>query len=381
MKILKIRASGLPLFSSDVEVDFLALQRVSTESAETMYRLFSNYYQNNVIAITGINASGKTTLLKVVNFSFRLLNNEPISTIDSIEIFDGLLDQDIVSFTIFFYANDHAIHMLHTVIKKQDDRFIIVEETLHSKSITSAKSKKALFDASSFKQEQMRNQQEAYLLDDVSIMVAFNKRQAERISIVDMLRFTNNNLLGLNAEIPHELIEFFDPSIEYLTIEKQFKDQEIRLKFKNKEELIFHQLSELNRYLSSGTIKGITLFLNALKILKVGGYLLVDEIENHFNKEIVVTLIRFFMDQDCNPKGAVLLFTTHYPELLDEFSRNDTIYIARNKAGITVENLSKILTRNDINKSDAYQSGYLEGTVPLYDAYMNLKRIVIRTLV
>ncbi len=102
MKILKIRASGLPLFSSDIEVDFLALQRVSTESAETMHRLFSNYYQNNVIAITGINASGKTTILKVVNFSFRLLNNEPISTIDSIEIFDGLLDQDIVSFTIFF---------------------------------------------------------------------------------------------------------------------------------------------------------------------------------------------------------------------------------------------------------------------------------------
>ncbi len=28
-----------------------------------------------------------------------------------------------------------------------------------------------------------------------------------------------------------------------------------------------------------------------------GGYLIIDEIENHFNREIVATLIRFFMDE------------------------------------------------------------------------------------
>ena len=87
-----------------------------------------------------------------------------------------------------------------------------------------------------------------------------------------------------------------------------------------------------------------------------------------------MTLIRFFMDSHLNKKGGTLIFTTHYPELLDEYDRNDGISIVRNRKGITVENLSQLLKRNDIKKSDAYQSGMLEGTTPVYDAYMRLKK-------
>ena len=53
---------------------------------------------------------------------------------------------------------------------------------------------------------------------------------------------------------------------------------------------------------------------------------------------------------------------------------NDGICIVRNRNGITAENLSYILNRNDIKKSDAYQSGFLEGTTPAYEAYMCLKK-------
>ena len=88
-----------------------------------------------------------------------------------------------------------------------------------------------------------------------------------------------------------------------------------------------NKTSELNRYLSSGTIKGINTFLNALRTFEKGGYLIVDEIENHFNHEIVSTLIRFYMDKRVNPNGAMIIFSTHYAELLDEFERNDNIYI------------------------------------------------------
>ena len=149
------------------------------------------------------------------------------------------------------------------------------------------------------------------------------------------------------------------------------------MKFKGKEEIALNRFSDLNRYLSSGTIQGINTFLNAFKLFATGGYLVLDEIENHFNHEIVSTLIRFYMDKTVNKRGAVLLFSTHYAEILDEFDRNDCIYIVRNRHGITVENLSAILKRNDIKKSEAYSSGYLEGTVPMYDAYMDLKKSII----
>ena len=110
--------------------------------------------------------------------------------------------------------------------------------------------------------------------------------------------------------------------------------------------------------------------------LKNGGYMIIDEIENHFNKEIVTTLIRFFMDTRINKNGASLIFSTHYPELLDEYDRNDSIFITRNRNGITAENLSNILKRNDIKKSDAYQSGFLDGTTPAYEAYLQLKKSI-----
>ena len=80
-----------------------------------------------------------------------------------------------------------------------------------------------------------------------------------------------------------------------------------------------------------------------------------------------------------NRTGAMLIFSTHYPELLDEFERNDNIYIIRNRKGVSIENLSNLLKRNDIKKSEAYQSGLLEGTAPMYEAYMALKKSLIRT--
>ena len=112
------------------------------------------------------------------------------------------------------------------------------------------------------------------------------------------------------------------------------------MKFKHKEEILLNSVTELEFYLSSGTIKGVMTFVHARNILTKGGYLLIDELENHFNKEIVSTIVRLFMDKNFNKKGAVLVYTTHYPELLDEYNRNDSIYITENKEGLCVTNLS-----------------------------------------
>ena len=83
------------------------------------------------------------------------------------------------------------------------------------------------------------------------------------------------------------------------------------------------------------------------------------------------------MDEKVNKNGATLIFSTHYSELLDEFDRNDGIYVVRNKEGISAENLANILKRNDIKKSEVYDSDYLGGTVPAYEAYIALKKVLI----
>lgn len=135
-----------------------------------------------------------------------------------------------------------------------------------------------------------------------------------------------------------------------------------------------NNIVEIEHYLFSGTIKGIVTFTMAREILREGGYSLINEIENRFNKEIVSTLIRFFKNSQLNKKGGVLFFSTYYLELMDEYDRNDSIFITRNSNGITVENLCDILKRNDIKKSESYESGYLQRTTPSYKSYMKLKK-------
>lgn len=386
MKILRITASGLPLFTGDVTVDFVAQQRVTPEGTEKLSHIFGSYYQNNVVSIVGINASGKTSLLKVITFALRMMNNDPINTIGCREILGNLSVDEKVIFDIYFYASDDTVRHLHTVIGEKKERYFIEKEQLEAKAASKVKTKKSLFDFNKADSVLVRDGEEEFLLDDVSIMIAFNKRSKEQLLLIDMLQYTNVNQLNIGEHFPAELIAFFDLCVEYLRIKKRgrdsdvgrSKDLDIRLKFKGKDEILLTQPAELNRYLSSGTIEGINTFVNAMQAFESGGYLIVDELENHFNKEIVSTLIRFYMDQRVNPNGAVLVFSTHYVELLDEFERNDNIYIVRNRSGIKAENLSTVLKRNDIKKSEAYQSGFLEGTVPAYEAYMDLKKALLR---
>lgn len=380
MKLLKIVASGLPLFKDKCEIDFIAMQRVTFDNTNKMSSTFSTHsqfiYQNNVMSFIGINASGKTSILKLITFVCDILNNKPINSILHNDILDGV-NNNSVSFDIFFYAENETVNLLHTVIEKKNNRFVILDESLKSKHSSKVKSKSSIFVFDNYDNLLTRDNNEAFLLDDVSIMVAFNKKVKDILVATDMLQYTNTNQLDLSDDCPAELIAFFDPSIEYLHVKNKSNHTDIRLKFCNKEEIVLNKLSDLNRYLSSGTIKGINTFLNAIKIFNSGGYLIIDELENHFNHEIISTLIRFYMDKKVNPNGAMLIFSTHYAELLDEFERNDNIYIVRNRGGITVDNLSVILKRNNIKKSEVYNSGFLEGTVPMYDIYMDLKKSLI----
>lgn len=384
MKLLKIKVKGLPLYKDDLEIDFFARQRVEAEKNETMYHLFSNIYLNNAVAVMGINASGKTTILKTISFIIGMLNNRPINSINVNDVLKGLKSDEEVVFDSFFFCENHTVNRLRTVIKKnaeqedEENKYIIIDETLWSKKIETIKTKKMLLEFDNISPAMVRNGDEVFLMDDVSIIIAFNRKYESDFYLRDMSKWTDFNFISLAGKFPKELITFLDPSIEYLEINLEGKDVDIRLKFKENEEMVLTDLVSLNEYLSSGTIKGIGVFMNAMFVFRKGGYLIIDELENHFNKEIVATLIRFFMDYRVNSNGATLIFSTHYSELMDEFDKNDNIFIARNRNGITLENLSNILKRNDIKKSEAYQSGFLQGTVPAYEAYADLKNALMK---
>lgn len=375
MRLLKMSVSGLTLFKDTIDIDFYTEQRVSGDNNEMVTPCFGNVYTNNVISIVGINASGKTSLLKIISFVIEFMNGESINNISNIDILD---DTQKVTITVYFFDQKDGVFKLESEIirvgnDKLDNRYIINNECLWCKKVTRVKSKKDLFEFDDKYIIKERDNNAEFLKEDTSIILSLNKNK--NFYLKDLIQLTNLNFLRLIGDFPQELIAFLDPSIEYFSFDKI--TGESKLKFFDREEIIVSNPVIFERYLSSGTIKGINVFINAMVVFEMGGYLIVDELENHFNREIVATLLRFFMNKSVNKNGATLIFSTHYAELLDEFERNDGIYIVRNRNGISAQKLSNILTRNDIKKSEAFKSDFLEGTVPPYDSYMQLKKAIV----
>lgn len=373
MRLLKISVEGLMLFKEKVEIDFFTEQNVMSDNTDMVFNSFGKIYTNNVISIIGINASGKTSLLKLIDFSLNLLNGEPINNIESKDI---LSECQSVEFEMVFYDDNNGICKLNTdiaIIKENDleERFVINEETLYRKKVSQIRAKKDMFIFPGY--VMVRDKSAEFLKDDISIAISINKNNGFKIR--NLIKLTNLNILRIIGNFPRELIQFLDSSIKKISFDQ--KNQEIRLEFYDRDVISVSNPLQLEKYLSSGTIKGINIFLNAMLVFEEGGYLIVDELENHFNREIVATLVRFFMSSEVNSKGATLIFSTHYSELLDEFERNDNIYIVRNRGGITVQKLYKVLQRKDIKKSEAFKSNFLEGTVPSYESYIKFKKAII----
>ena len=385
MKLLRFEVEGLDLMKESIAVDFYTRQQVREDDKFLLHHLVSNIYLNTANAFIGINASGKTTLLRVTNLVLDMLNNRPLNHAIGKEV---LANSPTVTVTSYIFIEPNVLFKLETTITTTirpngGVHCSISDETLWKKTLPQNTPivKKALFEFSDRQIYIRRSESGDFLSDDVSIMIAVNKQYDSTVLVASLEPITDFNTLAVSdVDVPSELLHFLDATIERFYIELRDGKPVSHLKFYGRNELILADTFELRTYLSSGTIKGINVFLWAIAVLRHGGYLLLDEIENHFNTEIVASLIRFFLDARLNKNGGVLIFTTHYPELLDEFDRNDCINITRNTEGISVQNLTDILKRNDLKKSDAYMSDYLGGTAPLYDSYIALKRYIAKAI-
>ncbi len=382
MKILRIKVNGLPLYKNMFDISFCAVQRVHNNHLNSVFNLFGNIYVNTVEAFAGINASGKTMALKVVSFTNILLRATPLSA----EFVPQILGDGINTiFDIDFYVDGKIYHLTSEIIKEknQDEnpKIRIISERLWVKPVTTKINKSNLCDYDKNTPVRVRGNSDEYLPEDVSIMIAVNKQIQNKIMFVDLAVLTNFNfLLPDTVSIPTEIISLLDPTIEYISIENVNDKVITKLKFYRQKEHILFNPAELNVYLSSGTVKGVRVFSDAMRVLKKGGYMIVDEIENHFNRELVASLLRLFLYKKTNPNGAVLIFSTHYPELLDELDRNDAVFITRSNEGLTVDNLNTLLNRNDMKKSEVYQSNFLGGTAPKYNALRTLQKSIIRSM-
>ncbi|MFT8616940.1 MAG: AAA family ATPase, partial [Lentilactobacillus hilgardii] len=168
-------------------------------------------------------------------------------------------------------------------------------------------------------------------------------------------------------------------SIDNLIYEKDDNGKTIgyTLKFKGSNDIIHAtNFDELSHYLSSGTIKGITLFYEFLIALRRGATLMVDEIELHINRQIVRDFIGFFTNPKVNVNNATLVYSSHYVELTDDLKRGDEEYILTRKDQTRLIRLNDAHVRTELKHSEIFQNNTLNGTAPSYGTYMKLMNAV-----
>ena len=111
---------------------------------------------------------------------------------------------------------------------------------------------------------------------------------------------------------------------------------------------------------SNGTLKIIGLSGLLFHTLLHGRVLFVDELDAKLHPMLTRAIVRLFMDEETNPKGAQLVFTTHDTHLLDkDYLRRDQVWFTEKDAteASDLYSLLEFKERNDRN----FEKNYIEG--------------------
>ncbi|MDY6245137.1 MAG: AAA family ATPase [Lachnospiraceae bacterium] len=185
------------------------------------------------------------------------------------------------------------------------------------------------------------------------------------------LLFTVMKTYNLDTGVLSSILRIFDENIHDL---QRIDDNNYRMLFKG--ESLTLTDTQLFYRLSSGTTKGLLLYIHMAVSLQQGFDLLIDEVENHFHKTLVENMISLYKDKTVNKHNATLIFTTHYCEVMDQMGRQDNIWICKTGKTIFLSNMYEdYKIRPELLKSKQYYNNAFQTAVN-YDELMNLKRLL-----
>lgn len=150
IKILRVRYEYVSLFKDGIlDMNLTAMDKV-TDKAQA-YHLNSSIYTQKLLAVIGINASGKTTTLKLLYFALRVV-------LDNANLNEGhlgakdLLEDGTRVIVDFFHAGKYfqweALIGKGGAGRKLEAPLYFQEEFLRSKEQKTVKTKKEMFDFS-----------------------------------------------------------------------------------------------------------------------------------------------------------------------------------------------------------------------------------------
>ncbi len=388
MKIIRVKFDNVLIFDEPFDIDFTAQDRILENSG--VFNIWGPVNTQQTMSIIGINAAGKTTSLKLLNLALEIvLNNKGLNEDLVPSVFlNEETEKNGVIMVVYFYKED-KIFELESKIKYRRNvngeiHFYYENEVLKSKAKSNVTSKNNIFDFTKnvnyrqTKRNEMPKDVLKVLKDDFSIVITETRDSG--VTINTMLEDVKDKINYVQGIVNENILNVFDENIKRL--ERVGDDRDFKVEFKNSQTGIKSHIISLEEIVSSGTIRGQRIIKNAITALKSGGYLLIDELENHLNKELVKMIINIFNNKEINKNGACLIFTTHYAEILDSFDRMDNIYIlVRTENYFTkIHRYSEMINRSELKKSEVILSNYIKGTAPKALKIRDLEEYICKNL-
>ena len=385
LKLLNIRVNGYKLLEENFTFDFLTRTKVLESDLEKeIFKIDTLLYSFRTLAVVGGNSSGKSTVLSLILKTIDFLSSGRWGYVEH------EFKEDKIGLSISFYLNGNIYFYSVNLLKNTSDEgrnrlyALIDNESLFMKKYVKAKGKKNLENIDDVADVTSRYLQNS--LKDTSAIINLVKENI----LVDA--FTNNNVIAFdegllsnsfynilensNPELASSIIKLLDDSIEYI---KSDSSDYVKFKRYNEDEQILKKI-ELISILSSGAFRGIELYLRAIKAIKLGKVFIVDEIENCFQKNVVLNLLFLFNDERINKNNAQLIFSTHSTEILDILNRQDSINIThKNNGRITIKNLKEYDIRVELSKSKQFDNNTFNTSIN-YQQLMDVRRNLINEL-
>ena len=372
MKLLRVCVSNYKNCCDDFTIDLVAKSKKTSEDKEyELQEIAEDLYVFNTAAFVGKNASGKTSAIELMECAYSILGEFRLE--------DKYYNYDNVKLEMIFYHQDY-IYKYNTILKADQNlgnRTNFTEQRISRKKYYKSKVKEIYSDEGF---EEMTDLGE--LPEDTSIVFFVLKKKATRAVYFNCdgegantyhLMFRAMNTYKISETVLMKVIRIFDDKIRSLEMvdEKHYK-----IVYQDGVKELSD--SELVNMLSSGTTKGILLYVFVVAALENGFDLLIDEVENHFHKTLVENMISLFKDKTVNKKSATLIFTTHYCEVLDLFNRQDNIWITKSDNKIRLDNMYESYNiRPELLKSRQFYNNAFDTAVS-YEDLMALKKELMR---
>ncbi len=367
MKLLKVIASGFKNCEDNFEISLVPIARKTSGDKEyELVEIADGLFAFTTIGVVGKNASGKTSALDLVSLAYQVLARLRVERKN--------YSLNNVKLTIYFFFEGN----IYKYDLRMEDNLLTGNVIFRDQSISTKKYYKSKVNSIFSDEGYERISFSGELPEDTSIVFFVTKGISFRsfyYSSLDMgvgaydLAFSAIKSFSLSDEIFQKIIKVFD---ENITLLKRIDENNYKLGYADTEVVLSEQ--ELYYRLSSGTTKGIVVYMLVILSLANGYDLIIDEIENHFHKTLVENIISLFKDKSVNKKNATLIFATHYCEILDLFNRQDNIYITKAANKVQIQNMYKDYdVRTELLKSKQFYNNVFRTAVN-YEALMDLKR-------